>query len=589
MKNARTLAIAGRHARGPRRPARAADRQQEVGRRGGPRADPEGRLRHVRRHVDERGRQPRRPADRLRSAGRHLHDARRRHRRRRRPTRITSGPAFDMQPRFSPDGKRIAFSQRSRRPLEHLDDGRRRGRTRSRCRGRSAGSSTARRGRADGSYIFARRHFVAQRSLGAGEIWMFHAAGSDGLQVTEKNGFQKDAGEPAVSPDGRYLYYSKDVTPGQNFEYNKDPNGTIYAIVRRDLTTGRERTVVSVQGGSVTPRVSPDGKSLAYVRRVRLAEQPVRPRSRDRRAIARSSIISTRICRKPGRFTALYPQYAWTPGRQGIVIWGEGKIWRVDVAAGKGDARAVHRARRADGERGGALRAEGPHAGVPGQGAAQRGGLARRQARHLQRARAPLRQGSPGRPAEARDQRRRLRVRAEVVGRRAVDRPHDVDRRGLRPRARRPSRRHGRPRRRHEARPLHRAGVLAGRQVDRVPERGHGRHPRARCMAATPASTSSRRTDRPRRGSCAKAGPSRRSTPRASACSSTTPARGRPCSSASASAIRTRRCRAATTSSTSSPRTRPRSCRRPTASGWRSRSAGTRSSRRSRTPAVRST
>ena len=24
-------------------------------------------------------------------------------------TRITSGPAFDMQPRFSPDGKRIAF------------------------------------------------------------------------------------------------------------------------------------------------------------------------------------------------------------------------------------------------------------------------------------------------------------------------------------------------------------------------------------------------------------------------------------------------------------------------------------------------
>ena len=25
-------------------------------------------------------------------------------------TRITSGPAFDMQPRFSPDGKRIAFA-----------------------------------------------------------------------------------------------------------------------------------------------------------------------------------------------------------------------------------------------------------------------------------------------------------------------------------------------------------------------------------------------------------------------------------------------------------------------------------------------
>ena len=49
----------------------------------------------------------------------------------------------------------------------------------------------------DGSYIFARRHFVKERSLGAGEIWMFHAAGpTDGLQVTERNGWQKDAGEP---------------------------------------------------------------------------------------------------------------------------------------------------------------------------------------------------------------------------------------------------------------------------------------------------------------------------------------------------------------------------------------------------------
>ena len=83
-------------------------------------------------------------------------------------------------------------------------------------------------------------------------------------------GSQKDNGEPDISPDGRYLYYSKDVTPGLNFEYNKDPNGTIYAVMRRDLTTGRERRAVSVQGGSVTPQVSPDGKTLAYIRRVRL-------------------------------------------------------------------------------------------------------------------------------------------------------------------------------------------------------------------------------------------------------------------------------------------------------------------------------
>ena len=177
-----------------------------------------------------------------------------------------------MQPRFSPDGKRIAFTS-DRDGLWNIwtmDVDGKNAKQVSRERRWFINSPTW---SPDGSYIFARRHFVAQRSLGAGEIWMFHAAGSDGLQVTEKNGFQKDAGEPAISPDGRYLYYSKDVTPGQKFEYNKDPNGTIYAIIRRDLNTGRERTAVSVQGGSVTPRVSPDGKSLAYVRRVRLGSQ----------------------------------------------------------------------------------------------------------------------------------------------------------------------------------------------------------------------------------------------------------------------------------------------------------------------------
>jgi Tol biopolymer transport system component len=74
--------------------------------------------------------------------------------------------------------------------------------------------------------------------LGAGEIWMYHLGGESGLQVTEKASWQKDAGEPTISPDGRYLYYSKDVSSGDNFEYNKDPNAAIYAIMRRDLLTG---------------------------------------------------------------------------------------------------------------------------------------------------------------------------------------------------------------------------------------------------------------------------------------------------------------------------------------------------------------
>src|SRR5918993_4170492 len=249
-------------------------------------------------------------------------------------TRLTSGPAFDMQPRFSPDGRKIAMAS-DRDGLWNIwtidadgNNAKQVSRERRWFINSPAWSP-------DGSYVFARRHFVAQRSLGAGEIWMYHAAGSDGLQVTEKNGFKKEAGNPAVSPDGRYLYYSKDVTPGQVFEYNKDPNGTIYAIIRRDLNTGRERTVVSVQGGSVTPRVSPDGKWLAYVRRVRLQSKLYLrdvETGRDRPLFDRLD----KDLQEAWAIHGLYPQYAWTPDGKAIVIWGEGKIWRVDVASGQG-------------------------------------------------------------------------------------------------------------------------------------------------------------------------------------------------------------------------------------------------------------
>jgi len=251
-------------------------------------------------------------------------------------TRITSGSAFDMQPRFSPDGKRVAFAS-DRDGLWNIWTADTEGKNAKQISREKRWFINSPTWSPDGNYIFARRHFVAQRSLGAGEIWMFHAAGSDGLQVTEKNGFQKDAGEPAISPDGRYLYYIKDVTPGQQFEYNKDPNGTIYAIIRRDLTTGRERTAVSVQGGSVTPRVSPDGKSLAYVRRVRLGSQLY---VRDLESGRDRAIFDhlDKDLQEAWAIHGLYPQYAWTPDGKALVIWGEGRIWRVDVASAKGTA-----------------------------------------------------------------------------------------------------------------------------------------------------------------------------------------------------------------------------------------------------------
>ncbi|MGH7475611.1 MAG: amidohydrolase family protein [Longimicrobiales bacterium] len=251
-----------------------------------------------------------------------------------RATRIRSGPAFDMQPRFSPDGAQIAFIS-DRDGLNNIWVMAPDGSAPRQVSDESTRDVNSPTWSPDGQYIFVRKHFVEQRSLGAGEVWMYHVSGGAGLQVTERNGWQKDAGEPDISPDGRFLYYSKDVTPGQFFEYNKDVYGTIYAILRRDLRTGEERTVTSRPGGSITPQVSPDGSKLAFIRRVRLETVLF---LRDL-ATGEEWPIFDRLDRDMQEAWAIhgvYAQYAWTPDSRNIVIWGEGRFWNVDAVNGGG-------------------------------------------------------------------------------------------------------------------------------------------------------------------------------------------------------------------------------------------------------------
>ena len=243
--------------------------------------------------------------------------------------RLLGGPAFEMQPRFSPDGRRIAFAS-DRGGLWNIWTMDVNGGDLKQISREQRWFINSPTWSPDGRYLFARRHFVSTRSLGAGEVWMYHASGSDGLQVTEKVSFQKDQGEPAVSPDGRYLYYSKDVTPGVNFEYNKDPHGVIYAIIRRDLQSGQERTFVSRAGGSITPRPSPDGKWLAFIRRVDLESHLF---VRDLKSGNDVDIFNQldKDLQEAWAVLGVYAQYAWSPDSRFIYIWGKGKIWKVDV------------------------------------------------------------------------------------------------------------------------------------------------------------------------------------------------------------------------------------------------------------------
>ena len=234
---------------------------------------------------------------------------------------------------------------------------------------------------------------------------MFHRSGADGLQVTEKASWQKDAGEPAVSPDGRYLYYSKDITPGANFEYNRNPHDTIYAIVRRDLQTGRERADVSRPGGSLAPRSIARRQWLAFIRRVDTKTTLFVKNLATGEERALWDGLDHDLQEAWSMF-GTYTQYAWLPDSSAIVIWAQGKLWRVeahpaDASQAKSSARprdSVHRARRANAHRTRAVPDRSGARPLSGAHAARRDGLARWRTRRLQRARPHLREGS-ARPA----------------------------------------------------------------------------------------------------------------------------------------------------------------------------------------------
>ncbi|MGZ3460604.1 MAG: amidohydrolase family protein, partial [Archangium sp.] len=246
---------------------------------------------------------------------------------------LTHGAAWDMQPRYSPDGRFIAFTS-DRGGGDNIWVMKRDGSEPTAVTQEKFRLLNSPAWSPDGRFIIARKHFSSRRSLGAGEIWMYHRSGGDGVQLTERPNDQKDVGEPSFSPDGRYVYYSQDITPGKVFEYNKDPNGEIYVIQRLDLDTRETDRFVTGPGGSIRPTPSPDGRSLAFVRRVRgkstlfvadLASGSERPLFDG----------LERDMQETWAIHGVYPSMAWTPDNQSIVFWAGGKLQRIDVATKK--------------------------------------------------------------------------------------------------------------------------------------------------------------------------------------------------------------------------------------------------------------
>lgn len=252
---------------------------------------------------------------------------------------LTADIAWNMQPKFSPDGSRVAFIS-DRNGADNLwvmnADGSGEAKELTKDRDHLFHNPAW---SPDGQWLAARKGFVGTRSIAAGEIWLVHAGGGGkGLQVVERIGkkkAQKNIAEPAFSPDGRYLYYSKDVTDGVVWQYNKDATGELFAIQRLDRETGKTVQVAGGPGGAIRPVPAPDGKHLAFVKRLPNMTSAIVIKNLESGLQRYVYQGLDRDMQEANGAHGNTPAFAFTPGGESLVFWAGGQIHRIATAGGE--------------------------------------------------------------------------------------------------------------------------------------------------------------------------------------------------------------------------------------------------------------
>ncbi|MCK0129453.1 amidohydrolase family protein [Erythrobacter sp. F6033] len=246
------------------------------------------------------------------------------------PTRIADGLAWEVQPRFSPDGSRIAFTS-DRGGGDNIWVMNRDGSDKRQVTKESFRLLNQPTWSPDGRFIAAKKHFTTQRSAGTGEIWMYHVSGGGGVQVVKRanEALQKELGEPIFAPDGSAIYYTRNTTPGNTFIYAQDSNSGIFAIEKHELETGEVSTVVDGYGGAVRPAPSPDGKEIAFVRRDKdKSKLWVKDFASGKERMIYDALDLD--LQETWAVYGVYPNMDWLPDSSAIVFWAGGKLNRIN-------------------------------------------------------------------------------------------------------------------------------------------------------------------------------------------------------------------------------------------------------------------
>jgi Tol biopolymer transport system component len=261
-----------------------------------------------------------------------------------------SGVALNFHPRFSPDGKSIAFvsDRKGQNNLWIMD-----------ADGRNSRpvfvDNTVRvyepAWTPDSQYIVVRRQELVGANRGRAGLWMYHRGGGDGVELVDRS--VRGAEWPSISPDGRYLYF--DYSVGTD-AYPDSVKG-FDQLRRLDLKTGEslDLTAGTAQqqyrgssGGALAPEVSPDGRCLAFARRIPNGTISYKghkfgPRTalwlRDLTTGAERVLMDPIEAEMSETFKVwrVLPGYSWSHDGRSIFITQGGKLRRLDVQSGNVD------------------------------------------------------------------------------------------------------------------------------------------------------------------------------------------------------------------------------------------------------------
>ncbi|KZT73997.1 hypothetical protein DAEQUDRAFT_761464 [Daedalea quercina L-15889] len=201
-----------------------------------------------------------------------------------------------------------------------------------------------------GTKVIATKWYTSSRSLGAGEGWEYDVpnmgkstqisvgAGKRLVGRTLPLGWNPEQyGEQQIGPEqfiwrgNDTLIYSKNAAEDGSFSYSKNVHEGIYAIFSTNLTSKQTSTLVGrYPGGASRPELSRDGRTLAFVRRVR-----------DKEALVLLDLDSGTLHHVWYGLTydlstvsapmGTYPSYAFTPNDDAVIIWAAGQMYHVPL------------------------------------------------------------------------------------------------------------------------------------------------------------------------------------------------------------------------------------------------------------------